>query len=117
MTLRDCTLFVQIPRELFSCSESVEEVNGENLECNGSTKHFGNHSKKSPRPIKVVIADVDEKSEEARGHYWKSVEQSLITGGYYLGEGKLDLSTNDCDLSDDMAWLTLLEETGKKDRG
>jgi Inositol-pentakisphosphate 2-kinase len=88
MTLRDCTLFVQVPRELLS-----EE------------NHVGMNGIIPRRPIRIIIADLDEKSEEIRGEYWKSLEQSLIAGEYYLGAGKLD-SAEDCDLSDDVAWLT-----------
>lgn len=106
MTLRDCTLFVQIPRELFSYSEPcgavVETPNAKRV-----SNHVVNNTIPS-RPIKVVIADLDEKSEEARGEYWKSLEESLIVGGYYLGEGKLDPNARDCDLSDDLAWKSLV---------
>jgi|SRR5579871_5014334 len=99
MTLRDCTLFVQIPRELLSTSSSCPPSGS----CNGNSTH-------GSRSIKVVIADLDEKSEEARGEYWRSLEESLIAGGYYLGEGKLDTNAEDCDLTDDVAWLTSQQE-------
>lgn len=84
MTLRDCTLFVQVPRELI-CDESSSP--------NGKT---------SPRArdIRIVIADLDEKSEENRGEYWQSLEVELVSGGYYHGKGKLDNKADDCDLSE-----------------
>lgn len=101
MTLRDCTLFMQVPRELISdppmstdtCSLSTEgtAVEAPDLE---SSKH--------PRGIRIVIADLDEKSEKNRGDYWKSLEDELISGGYYLGKGKLDVKAEDCDLSDNV---------------
>ena len=48
------------------------------------------------RCIRIVIADLDEKSEANRGHYWQSLEEELVSGGYYLGKGKLDPKADDC---------------------
>ena len=102
MTLRDRTLFVQVPKEL------VTDPNGSQVP---STDHYidaiPHHSETSSiangikaRPIRIIIADLDEKSEAHRGEYWQSLEDSLIKGGYYLGEGKLDTNAEDCDLRD-----------------
>jgi len=102
MTLRDCTLFLQVPREL------LPDPNGSAAP---STHHdvdvTRTHSETSSitngveaRPIRIIIADLDEKSEVHRGEYWQSLEDSLIKGGYYLGEGKLDTNAEDCDLRD-----------------
>jgi hypothetical protein len=92
---------MQVPRELISdppmstdtCSLSTEgtAVEAPDLE-----------SSKPPRGIRIVIADLDEKSEKNRGDYWKSLEDELISGGYYLGKGKLDVKAEDCDLSDNV---------------
>jgi hypothetical protein len=103
MTLRDCTLFVQVPKELIcdessptACSthtnESVPTVNG--------VRKYPSQSK----CIRIVIADLDEKSEVNRGEYWQSLEKELISGGYYLGKGKLDNNAEDCDLSESI-WV------------
>lgn len=62
---------------------------------NGDEKHPSKN-----RGIRIVIADLDEKSEVNRGQYWQSLEEELISGGYYLGTGKLDITVDDCDLSD-----------------
>lgn len=101
MTLRDCTLFMQIPKELISdpptftdtCSLSTEGTAVEAIDL---------ESPKHSRGIRIVIADLDEKSEKNRGEYWKSLEDALNSGGYYLGKGKLDVKAEDCDLSDNV---------------
>jgi hypothetical protein len=106
MTLRDCTLFLQVPRELLPDLYGSEAP---------STHHDADatllHSESSmtngieTRPIRIIIADLDEKSEAHRGEYWQSLEDSLIKGGYYLGEGKLDNHAEDCDLRD-IVWTS-----------
>lgn len=110
MTLRDCTLFIQIPRELYltppeetSQNSEVENTSNRRL-ANGFHKCVNRITQ--PRPIRIVIADLDEKSEENRGEYWKTVENNLIEGGYYLGAGKLDAKEEECDLRDDIAWTS-----------
>src|SRR5436190_24332715 len=105
MTLRDCTLFVQVPRELIPDPTASEEPtspiapetpppaasgspvpkipdikSNHTLYCIPNSDH-----KPSTRRIRIVIADLDEKSEANRGEYWKSLEAELINGGYYLG--------------------------------
>ena len=109
MTLRDCTLFVQVPRELFTDPSSEQTSNLEEttsakiLLCPRQPNHTINSTRNSDQPtrrIRIVIADLDEKSEEIRGEYWKSLEAELIAGGYYLGNGKLDTNSDDCDLDD-----------------
>jgi hypothetical protein len=87
MTLRDCTLFIQIPKELVNAEKPPNT--SENVNTQEST---------SSRRIRIVIADLDEKSEANRGEYWKSLEDQLIKGGYYLGAGKPD-NAEDCDLT------------------
>jgi hypothetical protein len=92
---------MQVPKELISdpagaietCSLTTEEtaVEATNLD-----------SSKLSRNIRIVIADLDEKSESTRGEYWQSLEDELISGGYYLGKGKLDTKAEDCDLSDNV---------------
>lgn len=114
MTLRDCTLFVQVPRELFTHLSSeqtscLEETISTTVpvypqQLNHTIKPTPN-SDNSARRIRIVIADLDEKSEEIRGDYWKSLEAELITGGYYLGNGKLDPEAKDCDLND-VVWTS-----------
>jgi len=90
MTLRDCTLFVQVPRELISDDgQSSATMNGSAAVTDAAQS----------RQIRIVIADLDEKSEKNRGEYWKSLEDQLIQEGYYLGAGKVDNSAMDCDLS------------------
>lgn len=100
MTLRDCTLFVQVPRELI-CEETSESLApgsaGSGAMVNGDNKHTSQN-----RGIRIVIADLDEKSEVNRGQYWQSLEEELISEGYYLGKGKLDITAKDCDLSDSL---------------
>jgi Inositol-pentakisphosphate 2-kinase len=114
MTLRDCTLFVQVPRELFPDlsweeTSSLEETTPTTIPlCPQQPNHTINGTRNSDHPtrrIRIVIADLDEKSEEIRGEYWKSLEAELISGGYYLGNGKLDTSVKDCDL-DDVVWTS-----------
>ena len=101
MTLRDCTLFVQVPRELISeetsCGSPAHDAAGSGAMVNGDNKHTSQN-----RGIRIVIADLDEKSEVNRGHYWQSLEEELISEGYYLGKGKLDITAEDCDLSDSL---------------
>jgi hypothetical protein len=114
MTLRDCTLFVQVPKELFSDpsseqTSSLEETTPSKIcLCPQQPNHKIKPTYNSDHPtrrIRIVIADLDEKSEEIRGEYWKSLEAELIAGGYYLGNGKLDTSAKDCDL-DDVVWTS-----------
>jgi hypothetical protein len=114
MTLRDCTLFVQIPKELFMDPSTEQASNlGETTPTTippslQRPNHAIKPTHKSGHPtrcIRIVIADLDEKSEEIRGEYWKSLESELITGGYYLGNGKLDSNVKDCDL-DDVVWTS-----------
>jgi hypothetical protein len=92
---------MQVPKELISdptsavenCCLAAEEaaVDVTNLE-----------SSQRSRGIRIVIADLDEKSESTRGEYWQSLEDELISGGYYLGKGKLDAKAEDCDSSDNV---------------
>jgi hypothetical protein len=118
MTLRDCTLFVQVPKELISdpivSLEPVANNNNENNvnertnnTPNGPAKLSTNncYPKSDARRIRIIIADLDEKSQAGRGEYWQSLEDALIKGDYYLGNGKLDNSTEDCDLSD-VVWTS-----------
>ena len=119
MTLRDCTLFVQVPRELLSLPRSSIEsdvtIHESELKtpqsgssCDSEHTHLESVVAYSPRPtreIRIVIADLDEKSEEIRGEYWKSLEDQLIGGGYYLGKGKMDSAAEDCDFSD-IVWTS-----------
>src|SRR5271163_3239128 len=80
MTLRDCTLFLQVPKELLSDPDGSGAL---------STHHDATpHSEGASitngiqaRPIRIIIADLDEKSEAHRGEYWQSLEDSLIKGG------------------------------------
>jgi len=53
--------------------------------------------------IRVLVADLDEKSEKHRGEYWRSLEEQLISGGYYFGKGKLNPNVENCDLSDNIS--------------
>ena len=105
MTLRDCTLFVQVPKELIYDESSPEapdiKHNGDDIKLNGNDIKLNGDGKPHPpsRGIRIVIADLDEKSEANRGLYWRSLEQELISGGYYLGKGKLDPAAEDCDLT------------------
>ena len=107
MTLRDCTLFVQIPRELISYSTASANVSSTAF--NTSNGHQVDAHEKitngfhKSRQIRTIVADLDEKSETCRGDYWKSLEEQLILGGYYLGKGKLGSKVENCDLSDN-AW-------------
>lgn len=119
MTLRDCTLFVQVPREFLSLPRSSIESDVTVHESELKTPQSGSsynserthlesveaYSPRPPRGIRIVIADLDEKSEEIRGEYWKSLEGQLIEGGYYLGNGKIDSAAEDCDLSD-VVWTS-----------
>lgn len=119
MTLRDCTLFVQIPRELIPDMSEVatgRPISGNNTSCTGSQNipngdllelniPNGYHKPKSARQIRIVISDLDEKSEAIRGDYWKSIEDNLIKGGYYHGKGKLDSNELDCDFTD-VVWTS-----------
>ena len=98
MTLRDCTLFLQVPRELLSDPEVSDPRSTED-------SVVGIPNGTNTRSIRIVIADLDEKSEVHRGEYWQSLEHNLIKGGYYLGEGKLDSSAEDCDLRD-IVWTS-----------
>jgi Inositol-pentakisphosphate 2-kinase len=101
MTFRDCTLFVQVPRELVSASEEEASLSDKSDQGMNHTPNFScTNSLSKPRRIRIVISDLDEKSEANRGEYWKSLERELITGGYYLGRGKLDANAEDCDLRD-----------------
>lgn len=103
MTLRDCTLFVQIPRELLSDTTPSSDILSpaanatQSIDVNGDGK-----LPSGSRRIRIVIADLDEKSEADRGAYWQSLEEELIAGGYYVGEGKLDDRAENCDLSDNV---------------
>jgi Inositol-pentakisphosphate 2-kinase len=98
MTLRDCTLFVQVPRELISDLNTQEQSSASHQQRNDTASEIC--KSKNIRGIRIVIADLDEKSENKRGEYWKSLENQLIDGGYYLGHGKLDSSAVDCDFTD-----------------
>lgn len=104
MTLRDCTLFLQIPKELLN-DPGISEDPSTNNGVDGTTPHWPSPNGTNARPIRIVIADLDEKSELHRGEYWQSLEESLIKGGYYLGEGRLDCSAEDCDLRD-IVWTS-----------
>ena len=99
MTLRDCSLFVQVPKELLTspASEQLPRIKGtsRNQIINNSV-----HSEQRTRRIRIVITDLDEKCEETRGPYWNSLELELIEGGYYVGNGNLDPNASNCDLSD-----------------
>ena len=53
--------------------------------------------------IRVLVADLDEKSEKHRGEYWRSLEEQLVSGGYYFGKGKLNPTIENCDLSDNIS--------------
>src|ERR1700733_12179360 len=83
MTLRDCTLFLQVPRELLPDPDGSEapsthhNVNAAPLHSETSSITNGIEA----RPIRIIIADLDEKSEAHRGEYWQSLEDSLIKGG------------------------------------
>jgi len=112
MTMRDVTLFVQVPRELLN--SPIDQFSGDlpleghgvsqGSQGNGLPAAIETHATKDGgRQIRIVIADLDEKSESQRGEYWRGLEQQLIHGGYYLGKGKLDANYEDCDLSD-VAW-------------
>jgi hypothetical protein len=107
MTLRDCTLFLQVPRELLADPDGSQtpstdhDVDATPPQSEVSSIANGIEA----RPIRIVIADLDEKSEAIRGEYWLSLEDSLINGGYYLGEGKLDNNAEDCDLRD-IVWTS-----------
>jgi hypothetical protein len=106
MTLRDCTLFLQVPRELLPDPDGSEAPPTHHDVA--TRPHSGTSSITNgieARPIRIIIADLDEKSEAHRGEYWQSLEDSLIKGGYYLGEGKLDNHAEDCDLRD-IVWTS-----------
>lgn len=111
MTLRDCTLFVQVPRELITdyASEQTSTLEESSPTTNALYRnHKLNSTLPSDQPtrrIRIVIADLDEKSKEIRGEYWNSLEAELIAGGYYLGTGKLDTHAENCDL-DDVVWTS-----------
>jgi Inositol-pentakisphosphate 2-kinase len=98
MTLRDCTLFVQVPKEL------IPDLPSHLSDDTSSTTAQDDPICKNHRKIRIVITDLDEKSQIHRGEYWKSVEDNLIKGEYYLGRGKTENdehNADDCDLSDD----------------
>jgi hypothetical protein len=101
MTLRDCTLFLQVPKELISDPTSAVEIDSLSAE-EAAASATNLDSSQLSRGIRIVIADLDEKSESTRGEYWQSLEDELISGGYYLGKGKLDAKAEDCDLSDNV---------------
>ena len=105
MTFRDCTLFVQVPKELISMPEETSPPGTDVQQLNHNAIFPPQKSNANPRPIRIVLADLDEKSEANRGDYWKSLEDSLIAGGYYLGHGKLDPTVEDCDLTD-VVWTS-----------
>jgi hypothetical protein len=92
MTLRDCTLFVQVPRELLS------DEHPSPIDTSTPTTTATSTTSSSNRRIRIVIADLDEKSQVSRGEYWQSLERELIKGGYYLGAGKQE-NQEDCDLT------------------
>jgi hypothetical protein len=110
---------VQIPRELISDPDMWEEAGpiiGDNMCCTGSQNipngdlepvglPNGYCRPKNARQIRIVISDLDEKSEAIRGEYWRSIEDGLIKGGYYLGKGKLDSNEPDCDFTD-VVWTS-----------
>ena len=81
---------------------AVLEIQTTNDGVDGTTRHSKPFEPNGTdaRPIRIIIADLDEKSEAHRGEYWQSLEDSLIKGGYYLGAGKLDNNAEDCDLRD-----------------
>jgi|SRR5271156_574037 len=115
MTMRDVTLFVQVPRELLNSpkyqhsgevpleEDGISEASRQNGLPVSLTANQRSASEDGGRQIRIVIADLDEKSESQRGEYWRGLEQQLIQGEYYLGKGKLDANYEDCDLSD-VAW-------------
>ena len=117
MTLRDCTLFIQIPKELIPDPSVIPNYDPSQASIPISTDvnrfrlpsvvngirafPFGCPRRKEPsRRVRILISDLDEKSEKGRGEYWASQEESLIKGGYYVGMGKLNPSAENCDLSD-----------------
>jgi hypothetical protein len=53
--------------------------------------------------IRVLVADLDEKSEIHRDEYWRNLEDQLSNGGYYLGKGKTDVKDENCDLTDNVS--------------
>jgi hypothetical protein len=65
----------------------------------------GYYRPKCARQIRIVISDLDEKSEAIRGEYWRSIEDDLIKKGYYHGKGKLDSNEPDCDFTD-VVWTS-----------
>jgi len=94
MTLRDCTLFVQIPRERFQIPP----------EATATTQNPAIGEMRRAREIRIVIADLDKKDQEIRGEYWRSIEAQLIQGGYYTGQGKTEEEMY-CDLRD-LVWTS-----------
>lgn len=56
-----------------------------------------------PYKIEARLGDLDLKSP-AKTDYWKSIEEKLINGGWYTGDEKEFISTNDeCALQFDSA--------------
>ena len=94
MTLRDCTLFVQVPRELFQSAP----------EATATAQNPANGEMRRAREIRIVIADLDKKDLEVRGEYWRSIEAQLVKGGYYIGQGQTEGETY-CDLRD-VVWTS-----------
>jgi len=87
MALRDCTLFVQVPKELVTDPNGSEAPSGvERQPYNRrNPSPFRNviHCEWYQSKTRIIIADLDEKSEAHRGEYWQSLEDSLIKGRYY----------------------------------
>lgn len=108
MTLRDCTLFVQIPRELFDPQAPVPHALQPQPPPTGIDRTPQNptawKTDVTRRQIRIVIADLDKKDQEVRGEYWRSIEAQLVEGGYYMGHGKIS-EEEDCDLRD-VVWTS-----------
>jgi len=101
MTLRDCTVFIQVPWELFLPQESLDTTQDQQSQVSPAVgKENGIHNKSTPREIRIVIADLDKKDQEVRGEYWRSIEEQLTGGGYYVGAGKTYPDEEDCDPRD-----------------
>jgi hypothetical protein len=101
MTLRDCTIFIQVPRELFPPQGSLDTPQDRQGQVFPAVDMAnGTPGKHAPREIRIVIADLDKKDQEVRGEYWRSIEEQLSEGGYYVGAGKTSPEEKDCDLRD-----------------
>ena len=102
MTVRDCTLFILVPCHLISDPKALFHGPSSSVNGSGTNPHQSVTVEDFPGSgkIRILVSDLDEKSEKHRGEYWRSLEEQLINGGYYLGKGKMDVNAENCDFSD-----------------